>query len=69
MAHQEKVYQILQLVGTSQHSIEDAIENALETANAKMHKVDWFEVVETRGFVEGAKVKYYQVNVKIGCVE
>lgn len=63
----DKVYQIVQLVGTSQHSIEEAIQNALRTAAEKGHKVDWFEVAETRGFVENAKVKYYQVNLKIGC--
>jgi hypothetical protein len=63
----DKVYQVLQLVGTSQQSIEDAIQSALKKASEKGHKVDWFEVVETRGFVENAKVKYYQVNLKIGC--
>ncbi len=65
----DKVYQILNLVGTSQKSIEDAIDNALEAASKKDAKVDWFEVVETRGFVENNKAKYYQVTLKIGCGE
>jgi dodecin len=63
----DKVYQILQLVGTSQNSIEEAIQNALTKAHESAHKVDWFEVLETRGYVENAVVKYYQVNLKIGC--
>jgi len=68
MTH-DKVYQIINLVGTSQDSIEDAIDNALEVAGTKSNKVDWFEVVETRGFVEHNKAKYYQVTLKIGCGE
>lgn len=65
----DKVYQILSMVGTSQDSIEQAIDNALAAAAKKVNKVDWFEVLETRGFVEDNKAKYYQVNLRIGCAE
>lgn len=62
-----KVYQVVELVGTSTVSIEEAINNAIAEA-AKAHgKLDWYEVVQTRGFIEGNKSKFYQVNVKIGC--
>ena len=40
----DKVYQVISLVGTSQNSIEDAIDNALAVAGKKSNKVDWFEV-------------------------
>ncbi|KTD04846.1 protein with a Dodecin-like topology [Legionella geestiana] len=63
----DKVYQVIELVGTSQHGIEDAINNAVSHA-AKAHgKLDWYEVVQTRGFIEGDKTRYFQVNLKIGC--
>jgi flavin-binding protein dodecin len=62
----DKVYQVIQLVGSSQQSIEDAINNALEKAGDKCGKLDWFEVAETRGFIEGNKAKYYQVTLNIG---
>lgn len=62
----DKVYQIVELVGTSQKSIEHAIENAIEQASQLHGKLDWFEVLETRGFIDGNKVKYYQVHLKIG---
>lgn len=62
-----KVYQIIELVGTSQESIEKAIDNAVQHAAASHSKLDWFEVIETRGFIDDKKVKYYQVRVKIGC--
>ena len=63
----DKVYQIIELVGTSQESIEKAIDNAIKQASQSHSKLDWFEVLETRGFIDELKVKYYQVHVKIGC--
>ena len=61
----DKVYRLIELIGTSQESIEKAIDNAL--LEAKPHgKLEWFEVLETRGFIDNNKVKYYQVHVKIG---
>ncbi len=65
----DKVYQLLHLVGTSQKTIEEAIQNALSKAQEESHKVDWFEVMETRGYVEQGCVKYYQVMLRIGCAE
>jgi flavin-binding protein dodecin len=64
----DKVYQIVELVGTSQESIEKAIDNAIKQAAKSQSKVDWFEVLETRGFVDDNKVKYYQVHLKLGCL-
>lgn len=62
-----RVYQIVELVGTSTDGFEEAINNAIVEA-AQMHgKLDWYEVMETRGFIEGSKSKYYQVHLKIGC--
>ncbi|WP_028389558.1 dodecin [Legionella fairfieldensis] len=62
-----RVYQIIELVGTAEEGIEEAINNAIAQA-AKLHgKLDWYEVVETRGFIDGSKSKYYQVHLKIGC--
>jgi hypothetical protein len=62
----DKVYKLVEIVGTSPESIEKAIENALAKASQTVHNLDWFEVVETRGRIEGAKVGQYQVTIKIG---
>jgi flavin-binding protein dodecin len=62
-----RVYQIVELVGTSEVGIEEAINNAIAKAAALHGKLDWFEVIETRGFIDGNKTKYYQVHLKIGC--
>ena len=63
----DKVYEIVELVGTSQEGMEQAIDNAIMQAAKSHGKLDWFEVLETRGLIDDKKVKYYQVHVKIGC--
>lgn len=60
------VYSVSKIVGTSKKSIEDAIENAISTASQSLKNLDWFEVVETRGYIDEDKVAYYQVSLEIG---
>lgn len=62
-----KVYQVVELIGTSTVSIEEAINNAIAQAAKANGKLDWYEVLQTRGFIEGNKSKFYQVHLKIGC--
>jgi hypothetical protein len=61
----EHVYKTIELTGTSQKSLEAAIENAVAKASQTLHNLRWFEVVETRGAVEKGKVSAWQVTVKI----
>ena len=62
-----KVYQVVELVGTSKVSIEEAINNAIAEAAKSYSKLDWYEVTQTRGFIEGNTSKFYQIHIKIGC--
>ncbi len=62
----DKVYAISKVVGTSKKSIEDAIENAISTASTSIKNLDWFEVKETRGYIDKDKVAYYQVSLELG---
>ena len=61
-----KVYKMIELVGTSETTIEDAIDNALARASDTLGQVDWFQVTETRGRVIQGKVGQYQVMLKVG---
>ena len=61
-----KVYSVTELVGSSEKSLEDAIENAVSTANMTLRHLDWFEVTEIRGHIENGKVAHYQVGMKLG---
>jgi len=62
----DNVYSVSKIVGTSKKSIEDAIDNAVSTASKSIKNLDWFEVVETRGYIENNKVAYYQVAIELG---
>jgi len=62
----DNVYAVSKVVGTSKKSIEDAIENAISTASKSIKNLDWFEVKETRGFIDNNKVAYYQVSLELG---
>ena len=60
------VYKVLELVGSSETSIEDAITTAVAQANKTVRNMDWFEVVQTRGHIENGKIGHYPVTLKIG---
>ena len=60
------VYAVTKVVGTSDRSIEAAIDTAIATASKTLKNLDWFEVVETRGFIKDGKVAWYQVALEIG---
>jgi len=62
----DNVYKVIEIVGSSETSIEDAVEGAVARAASTIRDIRWFEVVETRGHVEGGKVAHYQVTLKIG---
>jgi hypothetical protein len=62
----DHVYKIVEIVGSSPTSIEDAVQRAVERASQTLREIRWFEIVETRGHVEGGRVAHYQVTLKIG---
>ena len=62
----DHVYKIVELVGSAPTSIDDAIQGAIARASATIDNIRWFEVLETRGHVEGGKVSHFQVTIKVG---
>jgi len=62
----DKTYKLIELVGVSATSIEDAIQNAVSRANQTLKNLDWFEVVEARGLIQDGKVNQFQVKLKVG---
>lgn len=65
-AEKDHVYKILELVGSSESSIEDAIKNAIGRASETVREMKWFEVVQTRGHIENGAVRHYQVTLRVG---
>jgi flavin-binding protein dodecin len=62
----DHVYKVVELVGSSETSIEDAIQTAIKRASATLRNLRWFEVLQTRGHIENGEVRYYQVMIKAG---
>ncbi len=64
--HDHHVYKVVELVGSSETSIEDAIQSAIRRAGQTLRNMRWFEVIQTRGHVENGEVRHYQVVLKAG---
>lgn len=62
----QHVYKIVEIVGSSTVSIEDAIQTGLARAAKSLRHIGWFEVTQTRGHVKDGRVEHYQVTMKIG---
>lgn len=62
----EHVYKTIELTGSSTTGIEDAIKKAIARANQTIRQLRWFQVTDTRGYIENGQVAYYQVTLKIG---
>ena len=48
-------YKLIELVGTSPTSTDEAIRNAIQKASATVKHIDWFQVIESRGHVENGQ--------------
>jgi dodecin len=62
----DKVYKLVEIVGTSTKSVEDAINNGIAKTGESVRNLDWFQVGEIRGQIQNGKAAQYQVIIKIG---
>jgi flavin-binding protein dodecin len=62
----EKTYKIIEVVGVSEDSIQQAVRNAITKARQTIRNIDWFEVGPIRGSVTSAGEAQFQVEVRIG---
>jgi dodecin len=62
----DPVYKVVELVGTSEDSISDAIDGAIEKASRSIRHLGWFEVTDIRGAIKNGEVDRYQVTLKAG---
>ncbi len=62
----EHVYKMLELVGSSKQSSDDAVRNAIAKAAKTVKHMDWFEVVEMRGHLNNDAIAHWQVTIKVG---
>jgi flavin-binding protein dodecin len=62
----DHVYKVIEIVGSSESSIEDAINTAVQRASRTLTNLRWCEVKQIRGHLEDGKVQHYQVMLRIG---
>ena len=61
----DSVYKIIELVGTSPKSWEEAAKKAVETASKSLRELRIAEVAELDMKIEGGKVVAYRARVRI----
>lgn len=62
----EHTYKHIELTGSSSESSDMAIENAIAKASETVKHMHWFQVIDTRGYIDDNAVKYWQVTIKVG---
>jgi len=62
----DKTYKLIELVGVSPDSVQQAVRNAITRASESLKGIDWFEVTEIRGTVSSGQVSEFQVKLKVG---
>ena len=62
----DKTYKLIELVGVSEESVQQAIRNAVTRASRSLKGLDWFEMTGVRGLSTDGNVSQFQVTVKVG---
>ena len=65
MSHHH-VAKVIEVVGTSDTSIEDAIRGAVARASKTIDNLQWFHATEIRGALDGESIERFQVVMRIG---
>jgi flavin-binding protein dodecin len=59
-------YRVIEIVGTSSEGVQQAIDSGIARANATLRNLDWMEVAQIRGHLDGGRIAHYQVTLKVG---
>ena len=60
------VYKMIELTGSSDKGIEEAVQNAVAKAGQTVRNMRWFQVMDTRGHIDNNQIQHWQVTIKIG---
>ena len=62
----DHVYKTIEITGSSEDGVTQAIDRAVGKAGETVRGLDWFEVTEIRGHIADGDVGHFQVTMKIG---
>jgi flavin-binding protein dodecin len=60
-----RVSRVTEIVGSSPESIDRAIAAAIERANETLRRLEWFEITNVRGILQGGRIHEYQVTLRV----
>ena len=63
--HPESTYDVVELIGTSTESWEDAAKNVIEQAGKHLRELRVAKVVEKDMVIHDGKVEFYRTKVKV----
>ena len=63
---EDHIYKKIEIIGTSEKSSDDAVQNALSKASGSIQNLRWFEIIETRGSIANGGIERWQVTIKVG---
>jgi len=61
-----RTYSIIELVGVSEYTYDDAASRAIARASETIEGLGWFKVIELRGLIRDGEVSEYQVSLELG---
>ena len=61
-----RTYSIIELVGVSDYTYDDAASRAIARASDTLQGLGWFKVKQLRGFIHDGEVAEYQVSLELG---
>lgn len=61
-----RTYSIIELVGVSEISYDDAAKRAIERASQSVKGLGWFKVTQLRGGIRDGEMVEYQVTLQVG---
>lgn len=63
---QNHIYKQIEITGSSNSGIQDAIEKAIAKVSQTVRNLRWFELVNVRGHIDGGKIAHWQATLKVG---
>jgi flavin-binding protein dodecin len=62
----DHIYKSIEITGSSASDLEAAMRGVVAKASESLRNLDWFELTNVRGHIEGGEIAHFQVTMKIG---
>lgn len=63
---EQATYKIVELTGSSPDGVTEAMRSGVQRAGQTLRNLEWVEVTQIRGHLEGSEIAHFQVTMKVG---